>query len=210
MAEQPEPDLLLDTQTSALADWSRIAEQLRNPDLATAVHAAGAALVASLDAGGKVLLAGNGGSAAEASHLAAEFIGRCTYERSALPAVALNDISAITAVSNDYGFDEVFVRGVEALGSSGDVFVGFSTSGTSVNVIKGLLAAKSRGLTTIAMTGPRGRAFAAMADHGLVAPAESTPRIQEVHLLWGHIWCEAVDRLWSRPQVVRPEARDVR
>jgi D-sedoheptulose 7-phosphate isomerase len=189
------------TQDAALAEWRRLMDQLKKPDLMSAVHAAGAVMVSALESGHKILFAGNGGSAAEASHLAAEFVGRCTHDRPALPAVALNDSStSLTAVGNDYGYDEVFARGVRALGAPGDVFVGLSTSGGSANVRRALEVAAVNGLTTVAMTGMRGTAFASMADHALVAPSTSTPRIQEVHLMWGHVWCEAVDELWcARP-----------
>jgi D-sedoheptulose 7-phosphate isomerase len=182
---------------AALKEWRHMIDLLEAPELTAAVQTAGEAIVAALESGGKILFAGNGGSAAEASHLAGEFVGRCTHDRSPLPAVALNDVSAVTAIANDYGFDDVYVRGVLALGSPGDVFVGLSTSGSSVNVRKAMAAASSNGLTTIAMTGQQGSAFAAMADHGLQAPSTHTPRVQEVHLLWGHTWCDAVDRVWS-------------
>lgn len=181
---------------AALTEWRRMIELLGAPELTAAVQAAGEAIVTSLESGGKILFAGNGGSAAEASHLAGEFVGRCTHDRSPLPAVALNDVSAVTAIANDYGFDDVYVRGVLALGAPGDVFVGLSTSGSSVNVRKAMEAASSRGLTTIAMTGQQGTDFAAMADHGLQVPSTQTPRIQEAHLLWGHTWCDAIDRVW--------------
>lgn len=184
----------------ALQAWARLVEALREPELVAAVDAAGAAIVQALEAGSKLIFAGNGGSAAEASHLAAEFVGRCTHDRQPLAALALNDVSAITAVGNDYGFDAVFARGVRALGSVGDVFVALSTSGTSANVLEAMTAARDRGMTTIAMTGQRGHAFAGQADHGLVAPSADTPRVQEVHLLWGHSWCVAVDTIWSARQ----------
>ena len=182
---------------ASLAAWDRLVAALRDPELVAAVDAAGAAIVDALAAGSKLIFAGNGGSAAEAGHLAAEFVGRCTHERQPLPAVALNDVAAITAVGNDYGFDSIFSRGVAALGAPGDVFVALSTSGSSANVVEALRTARKQGMTTIALTGLRGQDFAAMADHGLVAPSEETPRVQEVHLVWGHAWCDAVDRIWS-------------
>ena len=177
--------------------WSELVVALRDPRLVAAVGAAGTAMLEALQAGSKVIFVGNGGSAAEASHLAAEFVGRCTHDRQPLPALALNDVSVITSVGNDFGFDEVFARGVRALGASGDVLVALSTSGSSRNVIEAMSAARAVGMTTIAMTGRRGRQFAEIADHGLVVPSEDTPRVQEVHLLWGHGWCEAVDAHWA-------------
>lgn len=192
-----EPSPTAPAHRETLAAWSRLLEALQQPTLVAAVDAAGAAIVRALEAGSKVIFAGNGGSAAEAGHLAAELVGRCTRDRSPLPALALNDIVAVTAVGNDYGFDEVFARAVQALGSPGDVFVGMSTSGSSANVLRAMEAARERGMTTIALTGRRGVKFAESADHGLVAPSAETPRVQEVHLLWGHSWCDAVDLIWQ-------------
>lgn len=191
-------DRVLDT-------WADLVVALRQPDLAIAVNAAGTAIMQALQAGSKLIFVGNGGSAAEASHLAAEFVGRCTHDRQPLPALALNDVCTITSVGNDFGFDAVFARGVRALGSPGDVLVAMSTSGSSPNVLEAMSAAQDRGMTTIAMTGGRGHDFARMADHGLVAPSEDTPRIQEVHLLWGHGWCEAVDAHWAGHDVASVE-----
>jgi len=181
----------------ALDAWADLVVALREPRLTVAVDAAGTSILQALQAGSKVIFVGNGGSAAEASHLAAEFVGRCTHDRQPLPALALNDVSTITAVGNDFGFDAVFARGVRALGAPGDILVALSTSGGSSNVIEAMSAARESGMTTIAMTGRRGRRFAEMADHGLVAPSDDTPRVQEVHLLWGHGWCEAVDAHWA-------------
>jgi D-sedoheptulose 7-phosphate isomerase len=184
-------------QSCVLDVWADLAVALREPGLVQAVNAAGTAILEALEAGSKVIFVGNGGSAAEASHLAAELVGRCIHDRQPLPALALNDATTITAVGNDYGFDAVFARGVRALGAPGDVLVAMSTSGGSTNVIEAMSAARDRGMTTIAMTGQLGRQFAEMADHGLVAPSEYTARTQEVHLLWGHSWCEAVDAHWT-------------
>jgi D-sedoheptulose 7-phosphate isomerase len=184
-------------QSRALDTWADLAVALREPGLVESVNAAGTSILAALEAGSKVIFVGNGGSAAEASHLAAEFVGRCIHDRQPLPALALNDATTITAVGNDYGFDAVFARGVRALGAPGDVLVAMSTSGGSTNVIEAISAAREKGMTTIAMTGRGGRRFAELADHGLVAPSEHIARTQEVHLLWGHSWCEAVDAHWT-------------
>lgn len=194
----------------ALDSWADLVVALREPGLTLAVNAAGTAIMEALRAGCKVIFVGNGGSAAEASHLAAEFVGRCTHDRQPLPALALNDVSVITSVGNDFGFDAVFARGVRALGAPGDVLVALSTSGSSTNVLAAMSAARERGMTTIAMTGRRGHDFARSADHGLVVPSEDTPRVQEVHLLWGHGWCEAVDAHWAGHDVTAAASHGAR
>jgi D-sedoheptulose 7-phosphate isomerase len=153
-------------------------------------------IVKSLRAGGKVLFFGNGGSAADAQHLAAEFTGRYLKERRALPALALHvNSSAVTAIGNDYGFDLVFARQMEALGKEGDVAVGISTSGNSRNVLRALEVARSRGIYTVALTGASGGAMKKVADCTLCIPSEETPRIQECHILTGHIICEIAEEM---------------
>jgi D-sedoheptulose 7-phosphate isomerase len=153
-------------------------------------------IVKSLQAGGKVLFFGNGGSAADAQHLAAEFTGRYLKERRALPALALHgNSSAVTAIGNDYGFDLVFARQMEALGNAGDVAVGISTSGNSRNVLRALEAAKSKRLYTVALTGASGGKMKEVADCTICIPSEETPRIQECHILAGHIICEIVEEM---------------
>jgi D-sedoheptulose 7-phosphate isomerase len=158
-------------------------------------------IVKSLRAGGKVLFFGNGGSAADAQHLAAEFTGRYLKERRALPALALHgNSSAVTAIGNDYGFEFVFARQMEALGQNGDVAVGISTSGNSRNVLRALEVAKSRGIYTVTLTGASGGAMKNVADCALCIPSEETPRIQECHILAGHIICEiAEEMLFAAP-----------
>ena len=159
-------------------------------------------IVKSLRAGGKVLFFGNGGSAADAQHLAAEFTGRYLKERRALPALALHgNSSAVTAIGNDYGFDLVFARQMEALGKEGDVAVGISTSGNSRNVLRALDVAKSKGIFTVALTGASGGLMKKIAHCTLCIPSEETPRIQECHILTGHIICEiAEEMLFEDPQ----------
>jgi D-sedoheptulose 7-phosphate isomerase len=159
-------------------------------------------IVKSLRAGGKVLFFGNGGSAADAQHLAAEFTGRYLKERRALPALALHgNSSAVTAIGNDYGFDLVFARQMEAFGKEGDVAVGISTSGNSRNVLRALEVAKSKGIFTVALTGGSGGLMKKIADCTLCIPSEETPRIQECHILTGHIICEiAEEMLFEDPQ----------
>lgn len=152
-------------------------------------------LVDALKHGNKVLLAGNGGSAADAQHIAAELVGRFAFDRPALPALALSvNSSCVTAIGNDYGFDQVFSRQVEALARSGDVFIGISTSGNSANVLRAVSAAKKLGLHTIALTGLAGGKLKEVVDHCVCAPSNETPRIQECHILIGHIVSELVEQ----------------
>jgi len=166
--------------------------------MADQIVAAARALAQAFKEGGKVLLFGNGGSAADAQHIAAEFVNRFAIERPPLPAIALTtDSSILTSVSNDYAFDEVFAKQVKALGKKGDVAIGISTSGTSVNVLKALRAAKKIGMTTIALCGEGGK-MGPLADVLLAVPSKSTPRIQEAHIAVGHILCELTDTLLFR------------
>jgi len=151
-------------------------------------------IIESLRSGGKVMFFGNGGSAADAQHLAAEFTGRYLKERRALPALALNaNSSALTAIGNDYGFDLVFARQIEALGKASDVAFGISTSGNSPNVIRALEAAKARSIYTVSLTGASGGRMKNVADCAIRVPSEETPRIQECHILAGHIICEIAE-----------------
>src|SRR5205814_6876888 len=144
--------------------------------------------------GGKVLFFGNGGSAADAQHLAAEFVGRFVRERAGLPAIALTtDSSILTAVGNDYGFDRVFARQLEALGRAGDVAIGISTSGNSPNVLEGIKAAKRERLTTIGLSGKDGGMLAKEADLTITISSSSTARIQECHIAVGHLLCELTE-----------------
>lgn len=144
--------------------------------------------------GGRVLVAGNGGSAADAQHLAAELSGRYLKERKALAGIALTtDTSALTAIGNDYGFDFVFSRQVEALGRPGDLFIGISTSGNSPNIIKAVESAKELGLRTLGLLGRDGGKLKGLVDDALVVPSTVTARIQEVHQMIYHFWCEALD-----------------
>ena len=150
----------------------------------------------SLRSGGKVFFFGNGGSAADAQHLAAEFAGKYLKERPALPSLALTvNPSSVTAIGNDYGFDLVFARQIEALGNKGDVAVGISTSGNSRNVIRALEIAKLKSIYAVALTGASGGLLRNIADSTICIPSEETPRIQECHILTGHIICELVEQL---------------
>jgi D-sedoheptulose 7-phosphate isomerase len=142
----------------------------------------------------KVLLFGNGGSATDAAHIAAEFVGRYHRERTPLPAIALaTDIAAITCIANDYGYDELFARQIRAHGHKGDIAIAISTSGNSPNVLKGVEAARGIGLTTIAWTGGTGGKLAGMVDHPFVVPSKVTARIQESHITLGHVLCELIE-----------------
>ena len=144
--------------------------------------------------GHKVLLFGNGGSATDAAHIAAEFVGRYKRERTPFPAIALaTDIAAITCIANDYGFDELFARQVRAHGQAGDVAIAISTSGNSPNVLRGVEAAKAMGLTTVAWTGGSGGKLAGMVEYAFVVPSSLTARIQESHITLGHVLCELIE-----------------
>jgi D-sedoheptulose 7-phosphate isomerase len=155
------------------------------------------ALSATLDSGGKILFCGNGGSAADSQHLAAEFVGRFRRERPGLPAIALTtDSSILTAVANDYGYEAVFSRQVEALARPGDLLVGISTSGNSANVVAALAKARDMNVRTVAFTGSGGGKMGEFADHLLAIGAKETARVQEVHLLAGHMICDWVEADW--------------
>lgn len=161
------------------------------PDLTAAADA----LLAAYRAGRKAIFFGNGGSAADAQHLAAEFVGRYLCQRDPLPALALNaNSSAITAIANDYGYEEVFARQLEALAVPGDVAVAISTSGNSPSVIQAVTRARRLGLFTIALTGSSGGHLRGLANVLIAVPSEDRPRIQECHILAGHVLCDAVEQ----------------
>jgi len=169
---------------------SRFFEENRDRIVETA-----AKLAQVLKSGHKVLFFGNGGSAADAQHLAAELVGRCGPDQSALAGISLStDTSILTALGNDYGYDKVFSRQIEALGQSGDVAIGISTSGNSPSVLEALDTARTRGLFTIGFTGESGGKMNGRADVLFRVPSKQTPRIQETHLLLGHILCDLADR----------------
>jgi D-sedoheptulose 7-phosphate isomerase len=152
-------------------------------------------LIKALKKGNKPLLFGNGGSAADAQHIAAEFVGRFGFDRPALPALALSvNTSCVTAIGNDYGFDLVFTRQIEALGRPGDVAMGISTSGNSPNILRAFAVAKQMGMSTVALTGATGGKLRGAVDHCICVPSNETPRIQECHILIGHIISELVEQ----------------
>jgi D-sedoheptulose 7-phosphate isomerase len=168
---------------------------LNSADLVSTVAKVSEILVAALRRGNKLILFGNGGSAADAQHIAAELVGRFAFDRPALPALALSvNSSCVTAIGNDYGFDRVFSRQLEALARAGDIAFGISTSGNSPNVLLALSTAKSLGLLTVALTGRTGGSLLKNVDHCICAPSDETPRIQECHILIGHIISELVER----------------
>jgi D-sedoheptulose 7-phosphate isomerase len=159
-----------------------------------AVAALAGALVSALRSGGTIFFFGNGGSAADAQHLAAEFVNRFAADRPALPAIALTtDTSVLTSVGNDSDFSRIFARQVEALGRPGDVAVGISTSGRSANVLEGLRAARARRLVTVGFGGGEPGRLRALCDHLIAVPGPTTARVQEIHILVGHILCQLVD-----------------
>ncbi len=143
----------------------------------------------------KTILAGNGGSAADAQHIAAELVGRYGFDRPSIPSLALTtDSSNLTAIGNDYGYDKVFSRQLEGMGQSGDIFFGISTSGNSLNIINAFESAKQKNIMTVALVGRDGGEMAKIADHAIIVPSDSTPRIQESHILIGHILCDIIEK----------------
>ncbi|MFZ9984302.1 MAG: D-sedoheptulose-7-phosphate isomerase [Burkholderiaceae bacterium] len=181
-------------QNSLQASQRLVQDILADEALQQRLQAAVEACVTCLRGGGKLLFAGNGGSAAEAQHFSAEFVGRFLKEREALASIALHtDTSALTAIGNDYGYEHVFSRQVQALGQRGDILIGLSTSGRSKNILLAMQAAKNRGLLNIALTGQDPRDMGALADIVLNMPSAHTPQIQEGHLIVGHLLCGLVE-----------------
>jgi D-sedoheptulose 7-phosphate isomerase len=173
---------------------------LADTSLLSRVESASYACINALRAGKKVLLAGNGGSAADAQHIAGEFVSRFLFDRPGLPAIALTtDTSILTAIGNDYGYEKLFARQVQAHGQPGDVLIAYSTSGKSPNILKALAEARRLGLVTIGMTGNRRGAMREHCDHYLDVPSSETPKIQEGHLVLGHILCGLVESALFTP-----------
>lgn len=172
-----------------------LAQMAADEILHTVIENVTTACVDSLRAGGKILLAGNGGSAADAQHIAAEFVSRYAFDRPALRAIALTtDTSVLTAIGNDYAYDQVFARQVQALGDPGDVLVGISTSGQSANVLNAFRQGRDQGVVCIGLTGSDGGDMATLCDHLVRVPATETPRIQEGHIAVAHIVCGLVEK----------------
>ncbi|MEY3620990.1 MAG: phosphoheptose isomerase [Pseudomonadota bacterium] len=183
-----------DIQNSLEASRQMVEQCLADQALQAALVKAVDCCVNALKSGGKLMFAGNGGSAAEAQHFSAEMVGRFLTERKPLASVALStDTSALTAIGNDYGYDQVFSRQVEALGRSGDVLIVLSTSGRSKNILAAMRAAAALGVATIAFTGREPREIGALADVVLNVPSSHTPQIQEGHLILGHLLCGLVE-----------------
>ncbi len=182
----------------ALCGLEALAERMRGETAGTIARAA-EIVYSAIKSGNKILACGNGGSAAEAQHFIAELVGRFLTEREPLAGVALTvDSSVLTAIGNDYGYEEVFARQVRAIGQPGDVLIAISTSGQSPNVLAALVAARDRGLTTIALVGAESNADLDACDLVITIPDSSTPRIQEMHLVVLHLICELVDNALTR------------
>jgi len=172
--------------------------QLTQKQLTPLIKEASMRIGQALTHGHKILLAGNGGSAADAQHIAAEFTGRFVKERTPLPAIALTtDTSALTAIGNDYGYEQVFARQVAALGVSGDILIAISTSGNSPSILTAIQTAQAKGMQVIGLTGKDGGAMKGLCDISLIVPAQITAHIQEMHILIGHLFCEYVDTLYE-------------
>lgn len=179
-----------------IAEAQRVmSAMLTNEGLISVVQNAADACILSLQNGGKILLAGNGGSAADAQHIAGEFVSRFAFDRPGLPAIALTtDSSIVTAIGNDYGYEKLFSRQVQAHGNKGDIFIGYSTSGMSPNIMHAFEEARARQLVCIGLTGNRGGAMLSLCDYLIEIPSSDTPKIQEGHLVVGHIICGLVER----------------
>ncbi|MGQ0664070.1 MAG: D-sedoheptulose-7-phosphate isomerase [Pseudomonadota bacterium] len=168
---------------------------LADAELLASIEAVGRSCAGAIQRGNKILFAGNGGSAADAQHLAGELVGRLEFERGGLPALALNaDTAVLTALANDYGYEEVFARQIDAIGRPGDVFIALSTSGRSRNVIRGLEQARAKGLMSVGMTGQTGGAMRALCDALICIPSTETQKIQEAHIVVGHVLCALIER----------------
>jgi D-sedoheptulose 7-phosphate isomerase len=189
--------------TEQIKEASNITElMLKDDALISKVVDVGLKCIECLNSDGKILLAGNGGSAADSQHIAGEFVSRFAFDRPGLAAVALTtDTSILTAIGNDYGYEMLFARQIQALGNLGDIFIGYSTSGQSPNIIKAMREARSKGITTVGLMGNRGGELLDLCDFSLEVPSSDTPKIQEGHLILGHIICGLVENaIFSRPE----------
>src|ERR1700704_2018644 len=198
MTDSSKPNSSTDTLillTRSLKDHLEATQRLLDTNLELIMEA-GELIRQTLHSGNKILICGNGGSAADAQHIAAELVGRYEEERRAWPAIALTtDTSALTALSNDYGYEEVFARQVQALAVPNDLLIAISTSGKSLNVIRAVEKAKELGCKSIALTGVNGGPLANLCDQSLVVRSNRTSRVQETHITIGHLWCEMVDAI---------------
>lgn len=172
---------------------------LENPEIIKTVAKIAEVCIHSFKNGGKLLFAGNGGSAADAQHISAEFVSRFYFDRPGLPSISLSsDPSVVTAIGNDYGYENLFARQIQAYGKPGDVLIAISTSGKSPNVLKGIATAKAMGLITVAFTSEKGGDMAEVCDYAIQAPSSSTPNIQECHITIGHAICAGVEEALFR------------
>ena len=194
MSEQSDP-----IATHLEQSLAALARATQDAALLDAARAIAAAMLKALRAGNRILLIGNGGSAADAQHIAAEIVGRYKQDRPPWPAIALTtDSSALTAISNDYGFEQVFARQVEGLGQRGDVLLALTTSGRSPNILAALSVARERKLVTIGFTGIKGTAMGEFCDHLLVSPSDDTPVIQQIHMTVLHAICDEIEQTLMR------------
>jgi D-sedoheptulose 7-phosphate isomerase len=199
-----------ETLSAVLRESARIKMELAEAQ-AGAILEVIDAVVAALARGSTVFFFGNGGSAADSQHLAAELVGRFTLERRPLPALALTtDTSILTSIGNDYGFDQIFLRQIQGLGRAGDVAIGLSTSGNSPNVLKAIDAARAGGMVTVALTGQGGGRLADHVDFCLRVPSTDTARIQESHITIGHLICQGVDEALADGRIARETASGLR
>jgi D-sedoheptulose 7-phosphate isomerase len=187
--------MMKDYITAQIAEAQRVmSAMMADEALLSTMGAAAGACIDCLKHGGKILLAGNGGSAADAQHIAGEFVSRFAFDRPGLPAIALTtDTSILTAIGNDYGYEKLFSRQVQALGNKGDVLIGYSTSGKSPNILNAFREARAKGLICVGLTGNRGGPMLELCDYLLEVPSAETPKIQEGHLVLGHILCGLVE-----------------
>lgn len=190
--------LIQNTASEQILEARTILDRMaKNPTLLKTIEDSALVCVGCLKQGGKILIAGNGGSAADAQHIAGELVSRFAFDRPGLSAIALTtDSSILTAIGNDYGYENLFSRQIQALGQKGDVFIAYSTSGKSPNILKGLTEAREKGLFTIGFTGSREGAMKNLCDLLIEIPSDQTPKIQEGHLVVGHILCGLIEKLY--------------
>jgi D-sedoheptulose 7-phosphate isomerase len=195
LAPDPAGDVNVPGVGRSLAEHQAVFKALAAEHIAS-IQSCSEVLIETFRSGKKVLLVGNGGSAADAQHIAAEFVGRYESERRALPAIALTtDTSALTALANDYDFERIFARQVDALASPGDCLIAISTSGNSPNVLAAVMSARAKGCRVIGMTGAKGTKLAGLSDACILVPSNRTARIQEAHITIAHLWCETIDEM---------------
>jgi D-sedoheptulose 7-phosphate isomerase len=200
--------LSIDTIRNRVRESISVKESLLDDALVGSLAEVADMIIDCARSGGKVLLFGNGGSAADATHLAAEFVGRFKFDRDPLPALSLSDNgSSVTAIGNDYAYELTFSRQLKALGHAGDVAIGISTSGTSPNVVEALRTAQEIGMQTVSFTGARGFMMAALSDVSIMIPSVDTARVQEGYMLYAHIMCELVEQeIFGAPELARQAA----